>query len=294
VGSGSAGSAGSAGAAPLGSCEAYASTYCEQLADCAPYYVRRTYENPATCVLLLTRACEADVADSIGATNLAGCTQALADADCDELLGEPLPGCAPAPGELEVGDACQSSAQCESGSCAFSGNVCGTCARTLAEAAPCEAALESCGPGLGCDLQGSGSCEPLQRREQGQSCGSALSVCAPGLFCSSNATCRPFLEDRASCVAEPSGCDGRRALFCLDGVCGPLAVFVEPGEPCGVDGSPFPRCGDPFYCDANSNDCVRRAQAGEPCGADPVAGSTCDVNLVCVEGECVTYAQRCL
>ena len=290
AGSGAAGS----GAAPLGSCDAYAASYCERLAECAPYYVRRTYEDSVTCVPLLTQVCEADAADSIGASDLAECTRALADADCEELLGDPLPGCERAPGDLAVGDPCQAPAQCESGSCAFSGNVCGTCTRTLEAEAPCEGVLQGCAPGLGCDVEGSGQCQPLQRREQGQSCDSSLQVCAPGLFCSSSATCRPLLEDRAACVAEPSGCDGRRALFCLDGVCGPLAVFVEPGEPCGVDGSPFPRCGDPFYCDPDSNDCVRRARAGEPCEADPVAGSTCEVDLTCVQGECVTYAERCL
>ena len=66
------------------------------------------------------------------------------------------------------------------------------------------------------------------------------------------------------------------------------------GMPCGSDGSPFPRCSDPFFCNSTTQMCERRAQSGDACALDPVAGSTCDVDLTCVNDICVTYEERCL
>lgn len=294
AGSGAAGA--DAGGTALEGCTAYAASYCARLADCAPHHLRLFYEDALTCPELVARECERDVADSVGIADPTGCAAGLESGTCEEMLAGALAACAPLPADVASGEPCHDNEQCESGICRFSGSVCGSCAVALDEGTPCEGVpvTEVCGPGLACDVGGTGLCQARQRQGLNEPCGTELLTCAAGLFCGSGATCLPVLLDGEPCGAETSGCDIRRALYCIDDVCGPLDVLVQPGAECGLDGMPFPRCSAAFYCEPSTNQCVRRAQAGESCDDDPVDGSTCDTPFTCVEGTCLTYEQRCL
>jgi hypothetical protein len=299
--SGTGGRAGAGGASgaeggSVSDCAAYANQYCYRIEECAPQLLRLAYENAALCATLVTALCERDVADAIGIADFDGCLVSLASGDCNEVLDSASGACAPAPGTTAAGEPCRVSAQCASGFCAFEGTTCGTCSSVLGEGELCVNG-GWCGPGLLCDAAGTGECLPIQTRLLNESCDNVRLVCGPGLYCSAvePRTCRAVLDEGGDCSQDGSSCDPRRALYCTAaGICGGLEVLVEPGMACGSDGSPFPRCSEPFFCNPTTQMCERRAQFGEACAMDPVAGSTCDVELTCVNDICVTYEVRCL
>jgi hypothetical protein len=277
-------------------CAAYASAHCRRLEACAPHALVLGFDTRALCAEAVEARCERDRADGFGVADLAGCVGMLDAGDCQAFLAEDTGKCARNPGPVAGGAPCRQNEQCQSGVCRFSGNVCGTCLDALDEGEPCGGvAEESCKPGLVCDDTGTGNCVALQTRGDAESCDAAEVACEAGLYCEPTlATCTPWLTENAACSAAAL-CDSRRGLFCNEGsgTCGKLDVLVENGEACGTDGV-FPRCSERHYCDPADRICVRRKQAGESCNDDPVAGSTCDVELVCSGGTCVTYEELCL
>lgn len=278
-------------------CERYASSYCERIAECSPHTLRLLYENLALCTEIVERRCAEDTDIGIFVDDVDGCVAVLANGTCEEVLAAPDAACARTPGARVQGEPCRTGAQCETGVCRFSGNACGACTGLLEEGEPCAGVLDAaCGPGLGCDSEGSGECRPIQSRTLEESCDFAVLLCEPDLYCSliEPKTCKPWLGEGGDCSGDAEACDRRQSLYCNQGVCGPLDVLVEPGMACGANGSPFPRCSEPLFCNPSSQACERRARPGEACVDDPVAGSTCDTYLQCVEGICSNYAEQCL
>ncbi len=252
------------------------------------------------------------------ANEVEACAKAVEAEECG-VIPDLLAACAPKPGTLPAGSACNVDAQCQGGHCdrldlQARRKGCGVCLQPIREGASCDPEHTACALGTLCI--GSGSSPPTCRRaryadENGQ-CGAADVFCRPGFMCAS------FNGGAPSCIrkhtvgeecpvdaaceegtfcnettqrCEPRGDIGMRcdpkspcleALGCLAKTCTPL-VFTKPGASCG--GNIACRegvCGQ----GTGAQTCPEIVEDGEACLEG--AHMTCRSLATCVAGVCVT------
>jgi hypothetical protein len=239
---------------PAERCEAYATTFCDRWAACAPRALEFTFGDVGTCQQRSRLSCVlAASASGSGITAAAAmaCASALASASCDDVVDDMLPACR-FTGRLAIDGACGSHSQCGSGYCHIpDGDTCGLCAERGAEGAEC-ASDEACLPSLLCSEVG--RCVP---------------AAMDGDFCNERRPCR------------------RVSLYCggVDRTChrprgeGESCNFIGPGA--------FAPCDVGLSCRRSSEGarCVRvqYSVVGEECGASLVS---CGGSASCLAGTC--------
>lgn len=139
-------------------------------------------------------------------------------------------------------------------------------------------------PGFGCDSAGCDACDAgssccpdcTHTATDPKRCGSCSNECDAEEWCAaSQCECRPgLLPSAGGCVdplSDPSDCGG-------DGPCAAPNSACQAGTCVASCSPPYTSCGD--ACVDTDNDPLH-------CGG--CAGAACDVDKVCVAGECVEY-----
>jgi hypothetical protein len=213
--------------------------------------------------------------------------------------------------ELEAGDPCLSSGECQSGLfCNKNGDQCpGTCTAYATAGQTCtgtgfiapDAAIISCGPSLICNSKD--VCQPYG------SVGSACSRngdCGPSILCfgdggcpeaqnlwcdSTTNKCAAGVGVGQACGVTDAGSDTTCApnLWCEPSLAnlntGSCAAVGGVGAPCDGSGSPIDGCQNGLHCvgynpPQSLGQCEGPASAGSPC----TATSDCASGLVCASG----------
>jgi hypothetical protein len=231
------------------------------------------------------------VANCVAELGLSGATRTPADLDaCASALEakgcvsypEFVAECVLKPGTLPEGTACNISAQCQTGVCAYLDTTgtsgCGVCTAVLKEGERCTQDKSFCERGTSC----TGSLE----KPRETTC-KRVTYAEPQAPCSYNVLCGP-------------------GYVCAQKGDNPTPLCYEssgPGGMCEEDVS----CNEDSFCDKSTRKCVSRAKAGEACssvlpcakglGCDktqstcaPIIfaapGERCGGNIACAQGVC--------
>src|SRR5512133_836808 len=137
------------------------------------------------------------------------CLAALERAPCDTFEDGPEPAeCARVlVGATAPGGACDADYECAGGSCRPSQDPCtDVCVADLPAGASCRNTFASCGPGLGCDFAGSGTCVPATPGQIGATCGLGAEPCVLEAYCDAGGICRAKLPAGSSCLDAYDAC----------------------------------------------------------------------------------------
>ena len=242
------------------------------------------------------------------ASKVQACVDAIAKGGCAQLDNRTPSVCdAVFGGKGAIGDACQTNAECASGTFCEPAAACpGKCAARKASGGAC-LADDACVDGLKCDAT-TKTC--LAPGKAGEACGAGKPDCGPQLFCvgadeskKQSGTCKTY--DEVFSVAEGASCGFTAGPLCKTGACafdklvsGQATFKCVPtaasGAACTVA---LPeQCPVGEYCpvDIQANKltgtCTKLPKAGEACGK-VLFGRQCADYTVCENGTCKETAR---
>ncbi len=276
----------------LSPCLNYATTICNLYADCsAGWYVKSQYGTLANCETRNAFDCAQRLAvagTALTSADVAACSDELLTESCAQFYGPEGEGaCAPFGAETQ-NQACEVSAQCETGLCEAPDNsFCGTCQSGAAAGDQCSSG--PCAPGLLClavvqtcsrPLPDGGACHADADCQFGLSCLSSANVCAPaaaaGMPCDLTGRIGPSCNSDLGLVCQPMGGGG---------MCQPKPL-AQPGQPCGQlsDSAPATVCANRGVCqemaDAGTGVCL--GVAGDEASCDVASGPNCELPARCL------------
>jgi hypothetical protein len=247
---------------------------CARTARCFPQIFKERYGDMATCLTKASLACPNEPAvpgTTTMAPQIAACLTARQNQTCADFLANVVPPECAYRGIRGQGSVCTDGRQCTTGSCSFSGDVCGKCGNLVQAGAPCLGNFQ-CASGLVCG-PGINLCVSLAR--MGEPCGTRA-FCGYGLYCSAG-TCAPELAGGATCDPSVPSCSVAADLECDP------ATMKCVSHVYGNKGA---------SCDGRVNDCYTGgaclSSASNPsagiCSELPKQGEQCDPqNLPCQE-----------
>jgi hypothetical protein len=236
--------------------------------------------------------------------NVQTCFDAIANATCDRTdeAGRVLPiECrAFTRGTLAADATCAIDAECISGTCQQTSEICGmgTCVGDTPPSIEPHRNGSSCTSGTGC-VSGS-FCDPQSNicttlKSAGESCYSgAENECAYGLGCAGTSasarTCKTLPGVNEPCLDGECRDDG---LWCNAGTCMPIGLA---GAACSSSYA----CSQYYTCDFSTSTCKKLPSLGEACGGQTGncldENTYCDSSLHCVASKpdgaaCSSYAE---
>jgi hypothetical protein len=292
--------------APLASvdtpeCNDVASATCARIDACAPWRIRRTYGDRATCERRVAADCAAKAdgerwyaqqagmpAPPVGARRTS-CAKSIAAASCDDFEDQVYANeCDPLPGKAPDGALCASGKECQSAHCSeASADADAVCVRVAAIGGACSSlGGAQCDSGAMCIA---GKC--VRFGGEGAECGDGDGPCAGFLTCFDGKCAKPTAvgakcgDDYPACIDE-----GDDAVACTNGVC-TVIQFAKAGEPCDMTAGPFCEAGG--FCQGDlvdaagkltytgSHKCVAAATDNNAC--DSLKGPMCMSPATCDE-----------
>jgi hypothetical protein len=260
---------------------------CAAFQRCSPENFGTDYPDAASCISVRTLDCvERRWAPGNTTTGdqVAACARATSQQTCDQIVASEFgvaeqvdPACT-WHGTLLDGEACISSGQCATGTCAFyDRDACGTCL-TRADSS-CTVASEC----LVTSLCVNGQC--VVAREEGEACG-ALVPCRSELTCRAG-LCAERGRDGDECGTSDTGaCAPDLRCNQRSGLCEHATLSGEVEDCAVTDSGSSVRCPAGTFCkpDASGDrsSCARAGAEGSPCSYRV----ECGVGLACYESSC--------
>jgi hypothetical protein len=288
------GSAAGVGLSPTQACSDLASSICNRLDSCAPFYVTLAYGSVSQCTMRAAVGCPNVIsANGSGATasDVEACARAYTAASCADLESNSPPSACQIAGTLAAGAVCGTGQQCvgPSGYCKIASTaVCGACATQSAAGGPCTANGDCqsglvCGTATGATM---GAC--VSPGAAGAMC-DAGHPCQATLACSKT-TCSPPGQAGAACDPTGQNCDLTQGLFCnpTSKVCAQVQTAAAGGS-CGYSASTntYTLCANGATCNGatgtKQGTCGAVAADGAACGSNM---ATCMAPAICVNDVC--------
>ena len=194
-------------------CNDAASSLCDKIGECAPFFLTVGFTDRAQCIARFKGTCTTSFsAPGTSATpdRYAQCARDVKTAACADILGRTYPeACRPTAGTLADGAPCGTNAQCKNKLCRVPLEAtCGACSSLGAAGADCERD-DDCDWSLECVGK-----KCLAKGKEGFAC-SAGAPCSGTLACNAGVCAQP-LGAGATCTfrQNENPCDGAKGSFC--------------------------------------------------------------------------------
>jgi hypothetical protein len=278
---GAASEAGSAdgGLDPTQVCSEYAYARCGRIKACSQTEIALLYGDIASCQSSFAQECVNAIDAPSSATTTAhiqACGQAQPARACADVLHNTNlpPECTPVPGALLNGAPCALSNQCASTFCNIpSGSACGTCTVPPNVGDPCQTSA-NCQVGMTC---ATATHKCVTYGQLGTAC-SAAQPCDDGYTCVGGACAAGVETAGTTCAFTGAGCNLYSGLACNAETSACESIVVAgPGQACGLVANQNQVCQD-GTCQRGA--CVAHAHVGGAC--DTNGGPFCTALTHCV------------
>lgn len=261
----------------------YAKADCTKLQSCSPAWFSISFGTIADCIArseLANRWSYHVPGSGWTASVYMDCAKAWSAMSCaDYLRGNRPPACI-VPGKFALGEACNSSVECQSLVCDADQLSCGVCVDAPKQGEAC--IRDSCENGLTC--ADDNTCQQL--RELGEACAEGI-PCALPLICYQGICVERQSTVGAACdTASNLYCDFYKSLTCYtsEKKCVAVTDYASEGESCGVDTDGTATLCASGNCQSGSQTCAAQAEDYEAC--DDTNGPYCQWPSFCSNGTC--------